>query len=951
MFGRNGLSPEGRPSQHVSRIMCRPPSWKSDRPISLPEIRSGDETIDHPVPASSDLAKHHVLTSESDAVRSDAAIPPRAHLGEKTSHSMPSSGASSISDQHALKIASWSNPANECLTSRLGIRERFVEEYRKNYCPRTSPPLVLPSAPTDKEKLCFLNMKRISLLSCALFAFSCIAVGAWMFAKAAPIFAWYGVYALITHSYLFASLFITAIGKPFDPASHRNLVNRTNLDESTAPAVDIYLPVCKEPLELLENTWRHVAKLQYPAAKASVFVLDDGANESVKLMARKFGYNYIVRPDRPELRKAGNLRHAFSQTSGEYFTVFDADFCPRPDFLLETVPYLIDDPKRAILQTPQYFRSTAEQTWVEQGAGPGLEHNYRIMQTCRDRWGAAMCTGSNAIYRRTALEPVGGTFPVAHSEDNYTGVYVLTAGWTMKYIPLVLACGNNPDTPIAYFNQQMRWCSGSTSLCFSKSFWKSSLAYQQKICYSIGFLAFGITAAQAILVPLPAPLILWSRPDLFKYYNLLFAFPCLLLDLVVIPIWLRTRWTLSMQYVNPIMSYAYLQSIWDHFFGTKMGWIPSGAAKLPLDRRRYISAYGYTQAKALMYPKHGSPVDVLTLHTHSISPPHSNLLTLRTLAAPLNPADINQIQGTYPTAPPFTRTLGTPETSAVPGNEACFEVLSAGSGCKNLAKGDWVIPRQTGLGTWRTHLQVEEDNVMKVDKDGLKPEQVATVSVNPVTAYRMLKDFAELTEGDWFIQNGANSGVGRAAVQLGAMWGLKSICIIRQREGAEGDELRKEMLNLGATVVVSDQELMETGFGERVKEWTNGGRRPPKLALNCVGGDAGMALAKTLAAGGIMITYGAMSKSPLRVGAGMLIFKDLRFVGFWVSKWGDRLPEEKKKTIDEVLGLITEGKFRDVPMVEMPWSWDTKKEELLDTVQGTLEGFRKGKGIFKFGDT
>ncbi|KAL8736148.1 MAG: hypothetical protein Q9181_002513 [Wetmoreana brouardii] len=375
------------------------------------------------------------------------------------------------------------------------------------------------------------------------------------------------------------------------------------------------------------------------------------------------------------------------------------------------------------------------------------------------------------------------------------------------------------------------------------------------------------------------------------------------------------------------------------------------AANLPLDRRRHISAYGYTQAKVLIYPKHGSPADVLALHTHSISPPHSNLLTLRTLAAPLNPADINQIQGTYPTAPPFTSSLGTAQPSAVPGNEACFEVLSAGSACKDVTRGDWVIPRQTGLGTWRTHLQVAEDQVMRVDKQGLKAEQVATVSVNPVTAYRMLKDFAPMQEGDWFIQNGANSGVGRAAVQLGAMWGFKSICIIRQREGAEGDALKREMQDLGATVVVSDQELLEKGFGERVKEWTNGGRQPLKLGLNCVGGDAGMAMAKALSSGGTMVTYGAMSKSPLRVGAAMLIFKDLRFVGFWVSRWGDRLPEEKKKTIDEVLETIRKGRFKDVPIVEVPWSWDTKKEELLDAVQGTLEGFRKGKGIFKFGDT
>lgn len=119
-----------------------------------------------------------------------------------------------------------------------------------------------------------------------------------------------------------------------------------------------------------------------------------------------------------------------------------------------------------------------------------------------------------------------------------------------------------------------------------------------------------------------------------------------------------------------------------------------------------------------------------SIHTHSIGPPHSSLLTLRTLTAPLNPADINQIQGSYPSLPPFTNTLGTAQPTAVPGNEACFEVLAAGSAVKSVKKGDWVIAKYTGLGTWRTHLQVEEDKVMRVEREGLRSEQVATVGVS-----------------------------------------------------------------------------------------------------------------------------------------------------------------------------------------------------------------------------
>lgn len=240
--------------------------------------------------------------------------------------------------------------------------------------------------------------------------------------------------------------------------------------------------------------------------------------------------------------------------------------------------------------------------------------------------------------------------------------------------------------------------------------------------------------------------------------------------------------------------------------------------------------------------------------------------------------------------------------------------------------------------------------MMRVEKEGLDRKQVATVSVNPVTAYRMVKDFVSLKEGDWFIQNGANSGVGRAAIQLGRMWGLKSINIVRKRKGDEGEKMRRELEELGADIVVNDEEILDRGFSDKVKEWTNSGRQKIPLALNCVGGDPAMAMAKVLSPSAHMVTYGAMSKSPMRVGASMLIFKDLVFDGFWVSRWSDQHPEEKKRTVNEILGMMRQGRFRDVPMVEVPWGWETGKPELVGAVEGTLEGFRKGKGVFVFED-
>jgi cellulose synthase/poly-beta-1,6-N-acetylglucosamine synthase-like glycosyltransferase len=96
------------------------------------------------------------------------------------------------------------------------------------------------------------------------------------------------------------------------------------------------------------------------------------------------------------------------------------DFCPRPDFLKEIIPIHLGRPDTAIVQTPQFFRTSDEQSWVEQGAGSVQELFYRVVQINRNRFGAAICVGSNAVYRREALKEVGGTAEIGFSEGLFS---------------------------------------------------------------------------------------------------------------------------------------------------------------------------------------------------------------------------------------------------------------------------------------------------------------------------------------------------------------------------------------------------------------------------------------------------------------------------------------------------------------------------------------------------
>jgi trans-2-enoyl-CoA reductase len=94
-----------------------------------------------------------------------------------------------------------------------------------------------------------------------------------------------------------------------------------------------------------------------------------------------------------------------------------------------------------------------------------------------------------------------------------------------------------------------------------------------------------------------------------------------------------------------------------------------------------------------------------------------------------------------------------------------------------------------------------------------------------------------------------------------------------------------------------------------------------------------------------------MSKQPLSLPVSALIFKDIKFSGYWVSRWSDAHPDGKKRTVDEILEMTRKGTFKDIPVQELRWDWGTEETTLKEAVQGTLSGFRAGKGVFVYGDT
>ncbi|KAK1756362.1 hypothetical protein QBC47DRAFT_460200 [Echria macrotheca] len=465
------------------------------------------------------------------------------------------------------------------LSRRANLVRRLYAAFRRTYCPEEEPGLVMPTGPTDEEKLKYISTNRLPIYIIGMFSFLTLSAGMWLFTLCAPIFYWYGVFVLFLNVYLSISYFVGILGKDWDYAGHQRLVAEYPITDETAPTVDVYLPCCSEPLEILENTYQHVMRLDWPAHKLKVYVLDDGNQPAVRALAASYGFGYIVRDDRPRLRKAGNLRWAFARTHGDFFAIFDADFCPRQDFVRELVVQHLADERTAIVQSPQYFRVTGAQTWVEQGAGATQELFYRVVQVNRNRWGASICVGSNALYRRAALEEVGGTAEIGFSEDVHTGFDATDRGWKVKYVPLCLATGICPNTPRSFFSQQMRWARGSTTLLTTKRFWVSNLTLMQKVCYLCGLLYYSAVSLGIFISPIPGTLVLIFRPQWFHYYNLAFAVPSIIYGSVIFRFWAKAEYGLNVQHVMVLQSYAYLTAIKDRLFGIELLWAASGDRK------------------------------------------------------------------------------------------------------------------------------------------------------------------------------------------------------------------------------------------------------------------------------------------------------------------------------------------------------------------------------------
>ena len=115
---------------------------------------------------------------------------------------------------------------------------------------------------------------------------------------------------------------------------------------SELPQITVQLPLFNE-MYVAERLIDAVSKLNYPLEKLEIQILDDSTDQTKELIQEKLkeyptiNFQYIHRTDRKGF-KAGALKEGLEVAKGEFIAIFDSDFIPDPNFLLQTIPWFSD---------------------------------------------------------------------------------------------------------------------------------------------------------------------------------------------------------------------------------------------------------------------------------------------------------------------------------------------------------------------------------------------------------------------------------------------------------------------------------------------------------------------------------------------------------------------------------------------------------------------------------
>lgn len=277
-------------------------------------------------------------------------------------------------------------------------------------------------------------------------------------------------------------------------------------DLKDKPTVDLFIATYNENIEILRRTIAGCQNIDYPRELLRIYLCDDGRREEVRSLCEEMGIFYLKREDNQHA-KAGNINNALKQTCGEFVMLLDADMVPKASFLNKTIGYFADE-KVGFVQTPQVFYNPDPfQFNLKFDDSIPNEQDFFMLeiQGGRANYNAVLHVGTNAVFRRSALEEIGGIPTGTITEDMATGMLLQAKGYRSIFVKEVLCTGLSVESFHDLVKQRERWCRGNIQVTKK---WNpltlKGLSPMQRLIYLDGLIYwfFGVQKIIYILCPI-----------------------------------------------------------------------------------------------------------------------------------------------------------------------------------------------------------------------------------------------------------------------------------------------------------------------------------------------------------------------------------------------------------------------------------------------------------------
>lgn len=295
------------------------------------------------------------------------------------------------------------------------------------------------------------------------------------------------------------------------------------------PHVTVQLPVYNE-LYVIERLIDAVVAFNYPKDKLEIQVLDDSTDETVTLIAdkveelKKEGIDivHVRRSDRVGY-KAGALKYGLEIAKGEFIPIFDADFIPKKDFLMKTIPYF-EDKNIGVVQT-RWGHINKDYSMLTRLQAFGLDAHFSVEQIGRSHSGSFInFNGTAGVWRKTCIEEAGGWSADTLTEDLDLSYRAQLKGWKFTFLEAEESPAELPIIMPAIKSQQYRWNKGAAETAkknLSKVL-KSNIGFENKVhaVFHLFNSAIFICLLVAAVFSVPMLLIKYNFPGYEMVFNL-----------------------------------------------------------------------------------------------------------------------------------------------------------------------------------------------------------------------------------------------------------------------------------------------------------------------------------------------------------------------------------------------------------------------------------------------